>query len=171
MTKKVYELIILVVVAIILAVCIRTFVAEIYIVYGDSMLPNLHDGDKIMISKMIDDITSYQRGDIVVIDDHLDRNQNIVKRIIALPGDRIAIQDNHVFINGDLLEEPYLNNSTEGSYVEAVVPVGKFFVMGDNRSCSLDSRYSEIGFVEYTRFKGKAFSVVWPPANWQIITR
>jgi signal peptidase I len=128
-----------------------TFAIQTVHVIGYSMLPTLNNDDYVLATKVDLRFTNPTRGDIVILKDPFDNSQDFVKRVIALPGERLKITDGRVYINGRLLDEPYLpknepwvtsNNwptdaaSTDG----AVIPPGHYFVMGDNRNHSSDSR-------------------------------
>jgi len=128
-----------------------TFAIQTVHVIGYSMLPTLNNDDYVLATKVDLRFTAPTRGDIVILKDPFDNSQDFVKRVIALPGERLKITDGRVYVNGRLLDEPYLpksdpwvasNNwptdatSTDG----AVIPPGHYFVMGDNRNHSSDSR-------------------------------
>jgi signal peptidase I len=125
----------------ILSVVIITFVAQPVRVEGQAMMPALGDGDKIFISKRI---TELNRGDIVVFLFPEDTTKSYLKRIVGLPGEMIDIRDGKVFINGQQIEEPYLlpDQASSDSMAEPVtIKPDHYFVLGDNRRNSSDSRY------------------------------
>lgn len=139
-----------------------------FTVSGKSMLPTLHHGDRLLINKFM---YTPQRGDIITIDTNETLNKNIIKRIIALPGDTFKIDyDKHeVYLNGQLLKEDYIYEPTVSRGNGAIphntvitVPKGKVIVLGDNRNHSMDSRYWEIGFVNFKDIYGRAFVIHWP---------
>ena len=152
------------VIAAVLAVAVRVLVEPVR-VSGLSMYPTLHDGDYLIASPIPYWIHQPQRGDIVILRDPQDPNENLVKRVIAVPGDRLTIRDGHVYIDGRLLSEPYLNGpwtlraSWPPGEVEQVPP-GEYFVMGDNRNVSLDSR--AFGPVPRADIEGEAWCRLWP---------
>ena len=128
-----------------------TFVIQTVHVIGYSMVPTLNNNDYVLATKVDLHFTTPQRGDIVILKDPFDNSQDFVKRVIALPGERLKITDGRVYINGQLLDEPYLpknepwvasNNwpTDAGSTNGEVIPAGHYFVMGDNRNHSSDSR-------------------------------
>ena len=128
-----------------------TFAIQTVHVIGYSMLPTLNDNDYVLATKIDLRFTTPQRGDIVILKDPFDNSQDFVKRVVALPGERLKISNGRVFINGRLLDEPYLpkndpwvsanNWPTDGASSDgAVIPAGHYFVMGDNRNHSSDSR-------------------------------
>ncbi len=103
-----------------------------------------------------------QRGDIIVFQDPTDPSTDLIKRIIALPGEKVEIIDGHVYINDRLLEEPYIQGEWHGNRPAAIVPDGHYFVLGDNRDNSKDSRSPQIGYVPEDLIIGKAMFIVWP---------
>ncbi len=148
--------------AILLAVLIRTFVVDIYIVDGNSMLPTLHDQERVIVNKLVYRLGTPEPGDVVVFSYAREPWRDFVKRVIALPGDQVEIKNNRVLINGVALEEPYLGASTLGRYGPVVVEPGTVFVLGDNRNFSMDSRDDSVGLVPYSAIRGKASLVFWP---------
>jgi signal peptidase I len=162
------------VIALSLAVVVRTFVAQMFFIPSGSMLPTLQVGDRIVVDKLSYDFGSVQRGDIVVFAkppleqaDYAD----LVKRVIGLPGDVISASDGHVDIDGRPLAEPWLPNPPPPTYPSPVpeafslqhpyrVPPGEYFVMGDNRTDSEDSRY--FGPIPKSLIVGKMVVRVWP---------
>lgn len=134
---------------------ILVFLFRVVTVDGQSMVPTLQDGDRLILT---DVTTRYKRGEIVVISRPND--DPLVKRVIAVGGDTIDLRDGHVYLNGELLEEPYLDQetydiSTGPPDFPLTVPKGKVFVMGDNRGNSLDSRFYEVGFIDVHQILGK----------------
>ena len=158
------------VIAVVLALAIRTLLLQPYKVEGTSMLPSLHDGERLFLNRIIYRLHPPKRGDVVVIP-LPDEGISIVKRVLGQPGDQVEIRDGSVWINGTRLVEPYLAGSTLGTYGPVEVPEGKVFVLGDNRQVSRDSRYSSVGFIEYARVKGKAMLVYWPISALRTISR
>lgn len=137
---------------------------------GDSMVPTLIDGDWVAVSGIT---MSVDRGDIVVITQPWERNVPIIKRVIALGGDTVDIDfdTSEVFVNGVLIDEPYIAEPTVVSYdvdFPITVDEGKVFVMGDNRNVSLDSRSSKIGLIDERYILGKALVRIYPASEWKI---
>ena len=146
----------------VVSVLIITFLYQPVRVEGTSMLPRLEDHDRLFINKFVYHIESIQHGDIVVFHYPRDPEKSYIKRVIGLPGDRIGIEDGHVWLNGKELAEAYVpDRFRDGrSMPELVVPDDAYFVMGDHRSISSDSR--EFGPVERDLIYGKAVFVYWP---------
>lgn len=131
-------------------------------VEGTSMLPRLEDHDRLFINKFVYHITSIERGDVVVFHYPRDPEKSYIKRVIALPGDRLRIDHGQVWVNGKSLTENYVPEMYRDtrSYATTVIPDDCYFVMGDHRSISSDSR--EFGVVERDLIYGKAVFVYWP---------
>lgn len=132
-----------------------------------SMQPNLYAGDFVIVNKLAYKFGSPQRGDIIVFRYPPDPTQvPYIKRVIGLPGDEVHIADGKVYINGELLIEPYLTVTTNRGG-DWKVPENSLFVMGDNRNNSSDSR--SWGMVPMENVIGKALLVYWPPQNWALL--
>jgi signal peptidase I len=171
-----------VVVAIVLALLIRAFVVQAFTIPSGSMMDTLLIGDYILVNKFLygpeipftdvhlPGLREPQRGDIIVFKYPNDENRDFIKRIVALGGETVQVRDNKVLVNGRPLDEPYVK---PGSFTSSpsghcgylygceptVVPRGAYFVMGDNRDNSQDSRYW--GFVRGDKIRGKAFLIYW----------
>jgi signal peptidase I len=131
-------------------------------VEGTSMLPRLGDDDRLFINKFVYHIAAVERGDVVVFHYPRDPEKSYIKRVIAVPGDRLWIDRGVVWLNGKQLSEKYIPEVYRDtrSYAEFIVPEDCYFVMGDHRSISSDSR--EFGPVERSLIYGKAVFVYWP---------
>ena len=131
-------------------------------VEGTSMLPRLEDQDRLFINKFVYQFTAIQRGDVVVFHYPRDPQESYIKRVIAVPGDRIRIERGQVWLNGRPLGESYVPEAYRDSrsMADTVVPEGCYFMMGDHRSISSDSR--DFGPVERSLVYGKAAFVYWP---------
>jgi signal peptidase I len=145
-----------------ISILIITFLYQPVRVEGTSMLPRLEDQDRLFINKFVYQIHSIQRGDVVVFHYPRDPEKSYIKRVIALPGDRIAIEDGRVWLNGSELQEGYVPDRYRDtrSMEQIVVPPDSYFMMGDHRSISSDSR--EFGPVARNLVYGKAVFVYWP---------
>src|SRR3954447_23783707 len=131
-------------------------------VEGTSMLPGLEDQERIFINKFVYRWEAINRGDIVVFRYPRDTSKSYIKRVIAVSGDHVVIDKGRVYVNGKLLHETYVPAAYIDfrSYPEIVVPEGEFFVLGDHRSMSNDSR--DFGPVDETYITGKAVFIYWP---------
>jgi signal peptidase I len=144
------------------SVLIITFLYQPVRVEGTSMLPRLEDRDRLFINKFVYRISSIERGDVVVFRYPRDIEKSYIKRVIALPGDRLRIDHGVVWVNGKAQYEPYVPEEYQDtrSMAEIIVPDSTYFMMGDHRSISSDSR--EFGPVERSLIYGKAVFVYWP---------
>jgi len=133
---------------------------------GYSMLPTLKEGEMVIINKLSYYLSDPQRGDIIVLHFPNDRSRDFIKRIIGLPGDHIEVADGVVTVNGNALEEPYINAapSYSGSWT---VPDDQYFVLGDNRNNSSDSH--NWSFLPGDDIVGKAWLIYWGPEDWGLV--
>lgn len=131
------------------------------VVRGSSMAPGIHDGDRILVDHLSYVFQDVHRGDIVVLQYPLDPSLDYIKRVIGLPGDRIEIHDGGVWVNGAQLREPYVAEQDARARLAITVEPEHFFVLGDNRPHSSDSR--EFGQVPRQNLRGKVEVRVWPP--------
>ncbi|WP_318245391.1 signal peptidase I [Psychrobacillus faecigallinarum] len=169
-------------IAILFAWGVRVFILTPIVVDGASMMPTFEDGDKVVVNKIGPRLTEYKRFDVIVFEAKEDTNY--IKRIIGIPGDRIAYENDELFINGEKYEEPYLDeykkallgNDTltqdfklDQKLGEIAVPEGHYFVLGDNRLNSIDSRDPSVGFVPMDKFLGSAEIVFLPLDNLKLI--
>jgi signal peptidase I len=172
-----------IIIAILLALVIRTLVVQAFTIPSGSMMDTLLVGDYILVNKFLygpeipftevrlPGLRDPRRGDIVVFKYPQDEKRDFIKRIVATPGEAIQIRGNDVYVNGRRLIEPYTKHTSPSahsgqpycgypnSFEPTTVPAGSYFVMGDNRDNSQDSRYW--GFVRRDRIKGKAFLTYW----------
>jgi len=183
------ELPVLVILALVVAVLIKTFLVQAFFIPSASMRDTLLEGDRVMVNKLAFRFGEPRRGDVIVFDSPLEdlttgenffgailRNVGeslglstpdtaLIKRVIAVGGDTIEIGDNSLFINGAVIDEPYLTRSVKmAGFGPLQVPVDHVFVMGDNRNQSEDSR--RFGPVPESSIIGRAFVRVWPPTRW-----
>ncbi len=169
-------------IAVLLALVIRQFAVQAFTIPSGSMMDTLLIGDYILVNKFLygaevpfadlhlPGLRDPQRGDIIVFRYPQDENRDFIKRIIAVGGDTVQVRDNRVWLNGAMVEEPYVraavalaHGSGHCGYVYGCEPVkvppSSYFVMGDNRDNSQDSRYW--GFVKREKIRGKAFLIYW----------
>lgn len=141
------------------------------VVREHSMEPSFYGGDYLIVGKVNYKISDPQRGDVIIFKSDIPMNpaepssakKLLIKRIIGMPGDVINIYDNEVSINGQVIDEPYINDGgTPGDVVNYVVPKDSYFVMGDNRTVSIDSRRNDVGPVHRDRIVGKALIRLYP---------
>jgi signal peptidase I len=150
------------VISVVVAFFIILFVYQPVKVEGGSMEPGLEDQERIFINKLVYRLEGIERGDIIVFRYPRDPRKSFIKRVIGLPGDHIRIAYGHVYVNGEELSEPYVPSDylDARSYSDIVVPGNSYFVLGDHRSMSNDSR--EFGPVMRSYIYGKAVFGYWP---------
>jgi signal peptidase I len=182
----------LILVALGVALIVKTFLVQAFYIPSESMVPTLMVGDRVFVNKLVYDIGDIHRGDVIVFQNPHpgavpDRGpisgflhwlgegvglaqppeEDFIKRVIALPGETIEIRDNVVYVDGEELDEPYLAPGAKrfnGEYGLDQVPDDSLFVMGDNRGDSADSRFG-LGFVPVDKVIGRAFVIIWPPSS------
>jgi signal peptidase I len=151
--------------AFLVAFVVKTFLIQAFFIPSGSMLPTLHEDDRVLVNKLSYDLHDVHRGDLVVFErpegEAAGQIRDLIKRVVGLPGERIEQRDGDVYIDGDLLEEPYLDESTETTNLDPqTIPQGHVFVMGDNRDDSMDSRIFHA--IDEDLIVGRAFIRVWP---------
>lgn len=164
--KEIIEWIVALLIAAVAALLFRTYVAEFLLADGSTMRPTLENGERIVSLK----VGEVQRGDIIVFVLPTDPSRFFVKRVIGLPNEEISIVSGQVYLNGALLQETYLGSiSSEQTMAAVIIPEDHYFVMGDNRAVSLDSRDSVMGTIPTENIRGKAVAVYWPLRQIRII--
>ena len=163
--KEILEWIKVFALAIVFAFVITQFIKPT-LVRGDSMYSTLEEGDYLIINRMAYKFKEPQRGDIIVFKSDLQQDdgttKDLVKRVIGIPGDTVKIENGKVYVNGEELVEPYLDEDITSGEVDTVVPKDSVFVLGDNRKISLDSRYADVGFIKESDILGKVFIRLYP---------
>ncbi len=147
--------------AVLIAIFITLFLAQATQVYGQSMEPNLHAGQRLIVEKISYRFHSPRRGDIVVLKLPEQRGSYLIKRVVGLPGETIEIRDQRVFVDGQPLDEPYLSEPIRYSMPPRRIPEDSVFVLGDNRGFSNDSH--SFGPVSLSDVIGRAWIRYWPP--------
>jgi signal peptidase I len=189
------ELPVLIVLALVLAILIKTFLVQAFFIPSASMEPTLNVGDRVLVNRLAYRFGDIERGDIIVFSDPhpapgedvgvvggflhwlgegigLARpaDEDFIKRVIGLPGEVVEIREGTTYIDGTAIDEPYLTGPKDlRNYGPRTVPDGMLFVMGDNRTNSADSRFpppAGLGFVPEAKVIGQAFVIVWPPGDW-----
>jgi signal peptidase I len=178
----------LIIIAFALALLIKTFLIQAFYIPSESMVPTLRIGDRVLVNKLVYDFGEPQRGDVVVFEnpDLVEEDRNIfevvwdwlveglgfsadptrdfIKRVVGLPGDTVEMQNGKVYVNGQLVQEPYISNRGAQDFAPTQVKPDHVFVMGDNRPNSQDSR-SALGQIPMDKVVGKAFVLLWPPSR------
>ncbi len=147
--------------AAVLSLVIITFVVQAFYIPSGSMEPTLMINDRILVAKFVYRIEPAHRGDVIVFRYPLNPQRDFVKRIIGLPGDRVQLKEGVVYVNSQQISEKgYTIRPDFGNYGPAVVPLQQYFVLGDNRNNSEDSRF--FGYVPRANVIGKALFIYWP---------
>ena len=183
----------LIVISLFIAILVKSLLVQAFFIPSESMEPTLLPGDRVFVNKLHAATEEIERGDIVVFvhvsgeeppkESFVQRvvrwfgeglgvakpqNEDYIKRVIGLPGETVELHDKKVFVDGVELAEPYLTDGARDcndDFAPVQVPAGQFFVMGDNRCNSLDSRFG-LGFVPGDAIVGDAFVTIWPPNRW-----
>jgi signal peptidase I len=186
------ELPVLLLVAFLLALLIKTFLVQAFYIPSESMENTLLIGDRVLVNKVSYHLHPIHRGDIIVFSDphplpqphrnpvsafvhwlteglgvSTSPDKDFIKRVIGLPGEEVEIKRGVVYINGKALDEPYITAAARegtGAYGPITVPANSLFVMGDNRTNSNDSRFG-LGFIPVDKVIGRAFVIIWPPSR------
>lgn len=130
-----------------------------------SMQPTLYEGERVIVDKISYGLHPPERGDIIVFSGH--GTLDLIKRVIGLPGETIEIHSGQVFVNGHALVEPYLTQPTYNDIPAQQIAADHYFVMGDNRANSQDSR--SFGPIKISDIVGRAWIIYWPPVNWSVM--
>ena len=160
-----WDLVETVVLAVLLYIGINAISARVR-VDGFSMRPTLDDGEFVLVNRMSYRFGTIERGDIIVFNYPANPDQELIKRVIGLPGDQVTINNGQVALNGYILSEPYIADAPQYDG-EWRVPDNYLFVLGDNRNNSSDSH--AWGMLPIENIVGKAIVIYWPPKMWEII--
>lgn len=162
MKRKIFEVVKFTSILFVIVIFAINFIFQIVTVNGQSMVPTLKNNDKLILEKVSKWLIDVKRNDIVVIKYPADIRQRIVKRVIAVAGDKVKINDNILYLNGKSVNEFYKNENFMKDYDEVLVPQNSIFVLGDNRNFSKDSRSNDIGFVKLNLLEGKVLIRLYP---------
>jgi signal peptidase I len=169
------EIVITLVMAIVIFLLLQATVQS-FIIVGSSMQPNFQDGERVLINKVVYRFDQPERGDVIIFHPGGDQESDYIKRIIGLPGEFVEIKDGVVCIHeedGDVftLAEPYIAEAARRDFTGSTIPEDEYFVLGDNRNNSNDSRNSSVGTIPKEDIIGKAWLLIWPPGEWGFIAR
>ena len=160
------EMIEVIITALVLAFVIKTFVVGNFWIPSESMVPTIEVNDKVIVTNFSYWFDDPQRGDVIVFKYPLNTRTDYIKRCIGLPGETVEFRDSRLYINGEPVAEPYLpEDLTFDDYGPVTVPEGQYFVCGDNRNNSADSR--AWGFLDRSLIIGKAQCIYWPFDRWK----
>jgi len=167
-TRTIVEWVAVVGGALVVALVIRAFFLAAFYIPSESMVPTLEKGDRVLVNKLSYKLHDVHRGDVVVFERPPNEPDNgikdLIKRVVALPGETVEVRDCKVLINGNALEEPYVKQWTRTcTFAPKTIGDNEVFVMGDNRDDSQDSRF--FGPISQDLIVGRAFVIVWPLTN------
>ena len=160
------EILVTFILAIVIFFTLQVTVQSVVVV-GSSMEPGLREGQRLLINKVVYFFHEPERGDIIVFHPPGNQQADYIKRVIALSGDTIEIKKGITYVNGSQLNEPYIKDSPRGNFKEDTIPESEYFVLGDNRNNSNDSRKGWT--VSQQNIIGKAWLSIWPPNEWGLI--
>ena len=143
-----------------LLLVLHVFVLQISVVRGHSMRPCLRDGDRLVVDRISHQVSGIKRFDVVVLRYPVDPEVDFVKRVVGLPGDRVRTTAGQLYVNDTLVAQPFHPIAETANMAEQLVPVGHYFVLGDNRPISCDSR--EFGMVAANLIRGTVRARFWP---------
>ena len=166
--RNALEWVVVIVGAVLVALLVRNFVVQSFRIPSPSMHPTLLEGDRVLVNRLSYKLHDVNRGDVIVFERPdtapagPDEPNDLIKRVVALPGETVVARDGVVYVDDKPLDEPYLPDTTSTDKLDkpVTVPEGEVFVMGDNRSNSSDSRY--IGTIPIDTIVGRAFAIIWP---------
>jgi signal peptidase I len=163
--RTIVEIVVIVAAAFILAMLIQLFLVKPFTIPTGSMEPTLMISDRVLVNRFILHFREPKPGDIVVFRSPMNPKEDLIKRVVAVGGDTVSVHDGALYVNSQRRVENYLMDKTiVGTYPETVVPAGSYFLMGDNRNNSGDSRV--FGAVAKNQILGKAFAIYWPIRRW-----
>jgi len=161
----VIEVVVIVAAAFAIALLVQWLLIKPFTIHQVSMQPTLMEGDRILINRLTYHFRDPQAGDVVVFNSPINKDEDLVKRVVAVEGDEVAIHDGSLYVNGVAQEEPYLlEQDFRGEETEVLVPAGQVFVLGDNRNNSGDSRI--FGPIPRDSIIGSGFVIYWPIRHW-----
>lgn len=167
--REIMEWIVSIIIAVALVLVIHNYIGQLVRVDGASMQPTLFTDQRVLVTKIpYWNDANIERGDIVITK-YPESRENFVKRIIALPGDKIEVEDGILYINDVEISEPYIKEEMYTDYDEILIPEDYYFVMGDNRNNSKDSRSTSVGPLPRDMIQGRAYAILWPFVDYEVI--
>jgi signal peptidase I len=160
------DVVITVIIAVVIFVALQFTVGN-FVVIGASMQPSFYQGERVIATKLAYKLHEPERGDVIIFRPPEGMDEDLIKRIIGLPGDIVEVKDGVVYVNNEPLDEPYIKNPPSYNYTTEIVPEGQYWVLGDNRNNSNDSHTGWT--VPREDIVGKAWLIIWPPDRWQVV--
>ena len=167
-SKDFWENVVIILIAVILFIGLKVSIQN-YAVHGPSMEPHYWENERLLVNKLAYKFGAPARGDIIVFHPPIPSTAPFIKRVIALPGEKVEIRNGQIYIyktDGSIItmQEPYVQESFTYSYTSPVIPANEYFVLGDNRDISEDSPYG--WFASRDKIIGEALLAIWPPRLW-----
>ena len=166
MMKYIRDIVVTVIAAVIIFLVLQVTIGS-FKVYGMSMMPSIKNGEYIIVNKVVYYFQEPRRGDVIVFHSPRSPENDLIKRVIGLPGDEIEVKNGKIYINQKPLEEHYITEPPTYKYPNIEVPDNSYFVLGDNRNNSSDSHTG--WFLPRENIIGKAWVSYWPPEDWAAI--
>ena len=167
MRAQLREILITIILAVVIFLLLQATMQS-FIVIGSSMKPDLHDGQRVLINKIVYAFHEPERGDVIVFKSPNRQQEDYIKRVIASPGDIVEVKMGVVYVNGSPLDEPYIKDQPSYNLAPQKIPENNYFVLGDNRNNSNDSHNGWT--VPHENIIGKAWLLIWPPREWGTVT-
>ena len=160
------ELLITAMLALVIFVVVNATI-QTFVVVGGSMQPSFYDGERLLVSKASYIFSEPERGDVIIFHPPGNREGDYIKRVIALPGDKVEVKDGVVYVNDSPLDEPYIKKPPNYTLKEQEIAENFYFVLGDNRTNSNDSHSGWL--VPRENIIGKTWLLIWPPTKWGVV--
>jgi len=160
------DIVITVIMAVVIFFALQ-FTVQNFVVLGASMQPSFQEGERVVASKLAYKLDEPERGDVIVFHPPNNGEEDYIKRIIALPGERVGVNDGVVYVDGLPLLEPYIKQPPSYTYSVEIIPENEYWVLGDNRNNSNDSHTGWT--VPRENIIGKAWLIIWPPEEWGVV--
>ena len=161
------EILVIIILAVVIFLLLQLTVQS-FEVHLSSMEPNIHEGQRILVTKIAYLFHEPERGDVIIFHAPDNMRGDFIKRVIALPGDIVEVNEGQVYINGSPLDEPYIKDQPNYSLGPQKIPENNYFVLGDNRNNSNDSHNGWT--VPRENIIGKSWLSIWPPRQWGLVT-
>lgn len=166
MWKYIRDIVITVAIAVVIFLGLQQVVGA-FKVFGTSSYPNIQPGDYVLLDKVSYHFRDPHRGEMVILNSPQSSGADLIKRIIGMPGETVEVRDGFVYINGKPLVEDYIREKPRYIYEEQRVPLGSYFVLGDNRNVAVDSHNG--WFLPHDNVRGRAWLIYWPVSRMQVV--
>jgi len=169
------EILLTLIMAIVIFLLLQATVQS-FVIVGSSMQPNFQEGERLLINKVVYKFGQPERGGVIIFHPRSNQQADYIKRVIGLPGESVEIKDGVVYIHeedGNVfpLAEPYITEPARKDFKGDKIPENEYFVLGDNRNNSNDSRSASVGTVPREDIIGKAWLLIWPPGEWGLVVQ